>query len=254
MCKASKRTSILAMVTCLVLIPVIIILFRSSPGLALPAYAAATGQSCSACHIDPAGGGALNSSGQAFAAISTHSSDPAGAWAQAIGSPVPPMALPPAASSPTAIPDSVEDQINSKFNTVNRDLALWNIQPGLGTVMIEYGGRFANMWYAGQAINWDMVSYQVLEMLEIQETGETTRPARAPALKAFEESYLTPLTAAAKTKDSAAFASAYDKAIIGCNACHAGQNSADFPAGYKFVKIKYPSNPVLSNVDWAGQP
>ena len=35
---------------------------------ALPAYAAATGKACGACHTNPAGGGPRNAFGEAFAA------------------------------------------------------------------------------------------------------------------------------------------------------------------------------------------
>ena len=35
---------------------------------ALPAYATSTGKSCGACHVNPAGGGARNAFGDAFAA------------------------------------------------------------------------------------------------------------------------------------------------------------------------------------------
>jgi mono/diheme cytochrome c family protein len=35
---------------------------------ALPAYAAATGKACGACHQNPAGGGPRNAFGEAFAA------------------------------------------------------------------------------------------------------------------------------------------------------------------------------------------
>jgi hypothetical protein len=35
---------------------------------ALPAYAASTGKACGACHQNPAGGGARNAYGEAFAA------------------------------------------------------------------------------------------------------------------------------------------------------------------------------------------
>lgn len=38
------------------------------PAAALPAYAAATGKACGACHQNPAGGGPRNSFGEAFAA------------------------------------------------------------------------------------------------------------------------------------------------------------------------------------------
>jgi hypothetical protein len=127
-----------------------------------------------------------------------------------------------------------------------------NIQPGLGTVMIEYGARFNNLWFAAQKGNWDMVHYQYLEMLEIQEVGEITRTNRAPMLKAFEDGFLTPLDKAAQAKDLTAFTTAYDSAIGGCNGCHAASSSADFKS-YKFVKITRPSAPQFNNLDWAGQ-
>ena len=38
------------------------------PAAALPAYAAATGKACGACHVNPAGGGPRNAFGDAFAA------------------------------------------------------------------------------------------------------------------------------------------------------------------------------------------
>ncbi len=60
-------------------------LFRPTPGAALPGYAAATGQACGTCHVSPSGGGTLTGQGSAFAGVSTHSSDPAGAWAQITG-------------------------------------------------------------------------------------------------------------------------------------------------------------------------
>src|SRR6266508_5463962 len=131
--------------------------------------------------------------------------------------PVPPTS-PPASPSPTAVATipqgvlaaDVDKLVNDKFNTVDRDLVLWNIQPGLGTVMIEYGNRLARLWFAANADNWDMAKYQLDEMIEIQEVGETTRPNRAPALKAFEEGYLTALDKAIQAKDKAAFTKAFN--------------------------------------------
>ncbi|HWJ18461.1 hypothetical protein [Bradyrhizobium sp.] len=38
------------------------------PAAALPAYAAATGKACGACHANPAGGGPRTAFGEAFAA------------------------------------------------------------------------------------------------------------------------------------------------------------------------------------------
>lgn len=90
----------------------LISLLNPAPSLALPTYAAATGQSCATCHINPAGGGPRTAIGQRFEAIATHSTDPAGAWAQVqaqIAQPTattePPAATPttaPAAATPTS--------------------------------------------------------------------------------------------------------------------------------------------------------
>jgi hypothetical protein len=63
-----------------------------------------------------------------------------------------------------------------KGSTEDKLKTLAEIQPGLGTVMIEYGARFGNMYYAGKGSNWDLAAYQLKEAREIQEVGETTRP------------------------------------------------------------------------------
>lgn len=110
---------------------------------------------------------------------------------------------------------------------------LADIQPGLGTVMIEYGNRFTTMYYAGKAGNWGMADYQLKEMREIQEVGENTRPARAPMLKAFESSSLDKLADAIKAKDGKKFEVAFKQAVEGCNGCHAAN-------GFEFIKYQLP--------------
>ncbi|HLO30374.1 MAG TPA: hypothetical protein VK249_14615 [Anaerolineales bacterium] len=156
---------------------------------------------------------------------------------------------------PTALPGvaaaDAEKLVNDKFNTVDRNFALWNIQPGLGTVMIEYGNRLARLWFAASADNWDMAKYQLDEMIEIQEVGETTRPNRAPALKAFEDSYLKPIDAAILAKDKAAFTTAVNNAVTGCNGCHAASTGTNWTS-YKYVEVKLPKIDPASYIDWKG--
>lgn len=129
------------------------------------------------------------------------------------------------------------------YNTVDDKLkALAAIQPGLGTVMIEYGNRYTNMYYAAKGGNWDLAKYQLKEAREIQEVGETTRPLRADALKVFESSYLDPIDTAIQAKDFQQFKKAFSNGISGCNGCHAGQGFSYI----KYVLPKAPSSP-LSN-------
>lgn len=148
---------------------------------------------------------------------------------------------------------SASPDLTTKVDALQKDMDVQkkSINPGLGTVMLEYDTRFAKLWYYAEANNWDIATYQLNEMPEIQETGEVTRPQYADALKAFEKGYLDPLTTAIKNKDKAGFEAAYDKAIQGCNACHASQKGGGV-ANLKGIKITRPTALPTVNVDYAG--
>jgi hypothetical protein len=121
---------------------------------------------------------------------------------------------------------STEDQLKT----------LAELQPGLGTVMMEYSARYTNAYYAAKGGNWDLAGYMLKEALEIQEVGEATRPARAGALKAFETAYLEPLDAAIKAKDFNTFDTAFKAGMKGCNGCHASQ-------GFPYIEYTLPDAP-----------
>lgn len=130
-----------------------------------------------------------------------------------------------------------------KGSTEEQLKSLAEIQPGLGTVMIEYGTRFGTLYYNGKGGNWDFAAYQLKEMREIQEVGETTRPGRAKALKDFESHYLNPLDDAIKAKDWKQFKTAFDAAKDGCNGCHKSQ-------GFHYIKYELPKaspSPISDN-------
>jgi len=74
---------------------------------------------------------------------------------------------------------------------------------------------------------------KALRMREIQEVGETTRPARAGALKGFETAFLDPLGKAIEAKDFKKFQAAFSAATEGCNGCHVSQ-------GFAFIKYELP--------------
>jgi hypothetical protein len=120
-----------------------------------------------------------------------------------------------------------------KGSTEDQLKTLGDLQPGLGTVMIEYGYRFTTAYYAAKGGNWGLAAYQVKEMREIQEVGETTRPARAGALKAFETAFLDPLDKAIEAKDLKKFQAAFNASVEGCNGCHTSQ-------GFAFIKYELP--------------
>ncbi len=122
-------------------------------------------------------------------------------------------------------------------STEEKLTTLAGIQPGLGTVMVEYSNRYTNTYYAAKAGNWDLAAYMLKEALEIQEVGETTRPARAQALKLFEDAYLGKLDDAIKAKDFAQFETAFNNGVKGCNGCHTSQ-------GFPFIEYQLPDTPL----------
>ncbi len=164
-----------------------------------------------------------------------------------------PVAAPSPAVKPAASPAASPAVVAAASPTPLSLAQLSAIQPGLGTVMIEYARRMGHLWFAEQASNWDLAQYQLGEMIEIQEVGETTRPARAPALKSFESSFLDPLDEAIKAKDKGKFESAYNSAIQGCNSCHGSQTSADFQQGFTFIKVQVPTKGIWDIYKWDGR-
>jgi hypothetical protein len=115
---------------------------------------------------------------------------------------------------------------------------LASIQPGLGTVMIEYSNRMGNMYYAAKAKNWGMAAYQLKEAVEMQEVGETTRPARAGLLKGLEDNSLKPLARDIVNQDFGAFEKDFSAMVTSCNACHNG-------TGYGYIAYELPSQPLV---------
>lgn len=127
--------------------------------------------------------------------------------------------------------DWLKGSVDEKLKT------LAELQPGVGTVMIEYSGRYTNAYYAAKGGNWGLAGYQIKEAREIQEVGETTRPARAAALKAFESAYLDPIDKAIEAKDFKKFEVAFKAGIQGCNGCHASN-------GFPYIKYELPKAPL----------
>jgi len=115
---------------------------------------------------------------------------------------------------------------------------LAGVQPGLGTVMIEYADRMGNMYYAAKVDNWGMAAYQLKEATEIQEVGETTRPGKAGLLKAFEGSNLTRVGNDIVNQDFKVFESDFGAMVEGCNACHAG-------TGHDFIVYQLPDQAAV---------
>jgi hypothetical protein len=121
--------------------------------------------------------------------------------------------------------------------------------PGLGEFMTATQLRHAKLWFAGQAKNWDLASYEVDELKEGLTDAAKQFPThdgvpvgdmiKSTALPALEE-----MDKAVESKNSAKFATAFDGLTKACNTCHAN-------AKKEFIRIQRPTAPPLTNQNFA---
>jgi hypothetical protein len=99
--------------------------------------------------------------------------------------------------------------------------------PGLGEIMTLTQMRHVKLWFAGQAANWELASYELDELNEGLEDAATYHPTHKdsdlPIPQLIEKILKTPLAQleeAVKAKDADRFAKAFDALTDGCNSCH----------------------------------
>jgi hypothetical protein len=103
--------------------------------------------------------------------------------------------------------------------------------PGLGEIMTLTQMRHSKLWFAGQASNWALASYELDELHEGMDDAATFHPTHKdsplpiPALIAkIMTDPLQQLEKAIGAHDGRAFEQAFDATTEGCNACHRATN------------------------------
>jgi hypothetical protein len=121
--------------------------------------------------------------------------------------------------------------------------------PGLVEYMALVQNHHAKLWFAGNARNWDLADYQVDELKELLEDIAKRVPKYrdVPIGQMIETTTMAPIgeiEAAIKTRDSKAFATAFDKLTTTCNACHEAANRG-------FIVIQRPAASAFPNQSFA---
>lgn len=122
-------------------------------------------------------------------------------------------------------------------------------EPGLGEFMAATQLRHAKLWFAGKNRNWELAAYEVDEIKEgLQDAAKFHATVDgipvAEMIKSILDPRLEGIEKAVDAKGSAQFASAFDALTDGCNSCHT-------KAGKPFIRIQRPSEPPLSNQNFA---
>lgn len=122
-------------------------------------------------------------------------------------------------------------------------------QPGLGEFMTAIQLRHAKLWFAGKNSNWNLAAYEIDEIKEGLEDAARLHPTFdgvpvAEMIKTIIDPRVERLGKAIEGKNHTQFVAAFDELTSGCNSCHAG-------AGKPFIRIQRPSEPPLSNQNFA---
>jgi hypothetical protein len=103
--------------------------------------------------------------------------------------------------------------------------------PGLGEIMTLTQMRHSKLWFAGEAGNWPLASYELDELHEGMDDAATFHPTHKDAplpipdlIQKIMTEPLRQLEEAIKAQDQARFTQAFDAMTEGCNACHRAAN------------------------------
>lgn len=132
------------------------------------------------------------------------------------------------------------------------ELRLKNLEsavPSPGLFMSAVQLHFAKLYFAAEARNWDLARFERGEILENLEVVATLVPEErgvgiAGMIDAFKNTQLAALKEAIDLKDRALFREAYRDSIVMCNSCHQA-------TGRPFIQITTPTDPPVSNQQWA---
>jgi hypothetical protein len=127
--------------------------------------------------------------------------------------------------------------------------ATQSYKPGLGEFMTATQLRHAKLWFAGKDHNWDLAAYEIDEIKEGLEDAARLHPTFegfpvAEMIKTIINPRTERLEKAVKGKNNTEFIAAFDELTNGCNSCHAG-------ASKPFIRIQRPTEPPLTNQNFA---
>jgi hypothetical protein len=105
--------------------------------------------------------------------------------------------------------------------------------------------RHLKLSYAGQVKNWDLASYEIVQIRESFGTAAKLYPEfknvkLAELIATVSEPALVEIDQSVKAKDAAAFLNTFNKLTSACNSCH---RAAEF--GY--IVIRVPTSSPFSN-------
>lgn len=116
--------------------------------------------------------------------------------------------------------------------------------PRLGDIMGAMQLRHFKLWFAGKLHNWELASYELVQMKASFNDAAIFYPGIPVADMTMMAEPIGKITDAIARKDGAAFAIAFERMTTTCNACHQS-------IGRGFVEMQVPTASPFSNQSFA---
>ena len=122
--------------------------------------------------------------------------------------------------------------------------------PGLGEYMSTVQLHTAKLWFAGQASNWKLASFEIGELGETVEAAEALHAKRndvdiSTILLSIRKTQLPLFEQSIASRSISAFRDGYGQLLAACNGCHRA-------AGYEYIHIITPTREPVTNQQWKG--
>lgn len=118
--------------------------------------------------------------------------------------------------------------------------------PRLGDIMNLIQVRHAKLWFAGQAKNWDLASYELAQLRQSLTDAAVFYSGLPVDNVTTLGQPIQSISDAIAAKDGKRFASAVTELTSGCNACHATMDRG-------YVAIRIPTDKPFGNQDFRPQ-
>jgi cytochrome c553 len=153
------------------------------------------------------------------------------------------------AAAPVAAADSGDRAEIRALRQQVEELEKSAYHPELGEQMLILQIRHARLWFAGEAGNWNLATFEVQELQEAFDAvvahnpdDANLQPERlADVLPAMTREPIAALRKAVDGKSKDAFEKAYDGLSAACTGCHR-------VAGNDMLVIQRPKTPLLDNL------
>ena len=120
--------------------------------------------------------------------------------------------------------------------------------PGLGEFMSTIQLHIAKLWFAAEASNWELSSFELNELAEAIDGSRALHIVRnkvdiSNVLQSVQNTQLELLHHSIESNNHKSFIEAYNQTLDVCNGCHRS-------AGYGFIHVIIPTSQPVTNQRW----